>query len=114
MPELPETELVRRKLEELCPRGSVVTGCYVIRSNGRFFGTPKGSVGEQSIELPLEMRTVRRRGKVLLLEFDSGTVVSRLGMSAVYRKKSCPRDGMTVVRTMLDGRSTYHCPWCQK
>ena len=80
MPELPEVETTRRGIDAVAT-GHTLTGMVVHESRMRW-PIPKA--------LPdlIKGQTVRaclRRGKYILIEFDTGTVLIHLGMSGSLR-----------------------------
>ena len=77
MPELPEVEITRRALSVL--EGAVLERLHF---SGRNLRCPLPPVAH----LPGgTLRAMRRRGKCLLYDFSSGSLVSHLGMSGRYR-----------------------------
>lgn len=80
MPELPEVEVVRRGIaSEL--EGRRIAGVTIRNPNLRW---PVPTDLEQTLR-DLEIRTVMRRGKYLLLDCGAGTLILHLGMSGSLR-----------------------------
>jgi len=80
MPELPEVEVTRRGVEPHL-RGRKVTG-VTLRHSGLRWPFPQGL--QESLHDRV-VRSVGRRGKYLLLNFDHGTLIIHLGMSGHLR-----------------------------
>lgn len=80
MPELPEVEVTRRGVEPHL-RGRKVTG-VTLRHSGLRWPFPSGLHESLSGRV---VRSVGRRGKYLLLNFDHGTLIIHLGMSGHLR-----------------------------
>ncbi|HEY8027228.1 MAG TPA: bifunctional DNA-formamidopyrimidine glycosylase/DNA-(apurinic or apyrimidinic site) lyase [Burkholderiaceae bacterium] len=80
MPELPEVEVTRRGVEPHL-RGRKVTG-VTLRHSGLRWPFPPGLHESLSGRV---VRSVGRRGKYLLLNFDHGTLIIHLGMSGHLR-----------------------------
>ena len=80
MPELPEVEVTRRALAPVV-EGRTVSALIVRQPQLRWPIAPRlaASVTGRAV------KSLRRRGKYLLWEFDSGTMVSHLGMSGAWR-----------------------------
>ena len=76
MPELPEVEIIRRGIEPLV-LGKTITGVAVRNPNLRQRVPRKLArtlVGQR-------VKRLVRRGKYLLFEFDTGSLIVHLGMS---------------------------------
>lgn len=80
MPELPEVEVTRRGIMPYL-EGQTVTH-VVLRREGLRWPFPRNLIKLLSGET---IRTVGRRGKYLLIQFDHGTLIMHLGMSGHVR-----------------------------
>ncbi len=80
MPELPEVEVTRRGIAPHLT-GSTLTG-VVVRQSALRWPVPQGLARQLAGRV---LRAVERRGKYLLLEFESGWVLLHLGMSGSLR-----------------------------
>lgn len=78
MPELPEVEVTRRSFADRI-RGARVAGVHL----GKPLRWPLGA--EPEVLLGQEVQDVRRRGKYLLLDMNSGLLMVHLGMSGSLR-----------------------------
>ncbi|MFA6014178.1 MAG: bifunctional DNA-formamidopyrimidine glycosylase/DNA-(apurinic or apyrimidinic site) lyase [Gallionellaceae bacterium] len=85
MPELPEVETTLRGLEPHLT-GQVVAG-IVIRTPRLRWPIP---VDLPELLLQQSIRTLQRRAKYLLINFDSGTLILHLGMSGSLRILTAP------------------------
>jgi formamidopyrimidine-DNA glycosylase len=80
MPELPEVEITRRGIEPFLA-GQIVTGA-TIRHRGLRWPVQRNLATALRGE---RVRNVRRRGKYLIMECDSGALIMHLGMSGSLR-----------------------------
>ena len=78
MPELPEVEVTRRSFVDRI-RGARIDGVHL----GKPLRWPLGA--EPEVLLGQEVQDVRRRGKYLLLDMNSGLLMVHLGMSGSLR-----------------------------
>lgn len=81
MPELPEVETVRRELSAILLDRAVFRGLRLLRPDLRD-PVPKKKIESLRGE---KLRAVRRRAKYLLFDFESGTLISHLGMTGAWR-----------------------------
>jgi formamidopyrimidine-DNA glycosylase len=108
MPELPEVETVRRGLEPLL-RGRSIEEADVM--DGRLTA-PEDPVAVSAELLGEQFAAVDRRGKYLLLGFDSGrTLVVHLRMTGWFHHRTGAGEELTHVRAVLgldDGASLVY------
>jgi formamidopyrimidine-DNA glycosylase len=98
MPELPEVEAVRRRLQPAM-RGARIDRVLLRRANLR---QPFPADFARRLE-GRRVRTVDRRGKYLLLELDSGeTLLMHLGMSGSFRIDRAARMPASVEAAPVD------------
>lgn len=103
MPELPEVEVQRRAWVRWM-RGHQVVGAEAEAS--RAF---RGSERKDFLQLRGKLRSSERRGKYMLLHFDSHSVLSHLGMTGKWVKRR-PDDSVRFSRAQvtLDSGAVLH------
>lgn len=99
MPELPEVETTRRGIEPHLLHHKI-TGA-VVRQRQLRWPVPAGLASKLSGQT---VHSVRRRGKYLLLQLDSGSVMLHLGMSGSLRITDCntPAEKHDHIDLLLD------------
>lgn len=82
MPELPEVETLRRELSEALLEKAVFRGLQLLRPDLR------DPIPKKKIETLRGQKLVgvRRRAKYLLFDFETGSLISHLGMTGSWRK----------------------------
>ncbi|MCB1773328.1 MAG: bifunctional DNA-formamidopyrimidine glycosylase/DNA-(apurinic or apyrimidinic site) lyase [Gammaproteobacteria bacterium] len=88
MPELPEVETTRRGIAPHL-EGRRVSGCVVRQARLRWPIPDLRHLSGQTV------RSVRRRAKYLLIDFDHGSMIIHLGMSGSLRVLPCDRPPRT-------------------
>jgi len=102
MPELPEVETTRRGIAPHL-EGQGISG-VVVRERRLRWPAPMGL--DRSLR-GQRVRTVERRGKYLLIRFDTGTLIIHLGMSGSLRV--LPADTPPQPHDHIDLRFGDHC-----